>query len=345
MYPTLFTIGKLAIPSYTVLLDLGLILGLVLTYFEGKRVLGSAEKALDLGLWTVIGGIIGGRIGYVVANWSTFSTNLVSIVRLWEGGLAFHGAFLGGLVVILVFALLQRRGEGRASFGKLADVVVPGFAVGLTFGWLACLMGGCSYGIPGTGFLYLTLGPGQAAPTFATQIVGLAQAFILFVIFWFLRKRWPFAGAAFLMLCLLYFGGQLFLDFVRGDAAIYVAGWRLTQLIDLAVALLSAIGVVVLWFRARGRPVEALEEATVEGPVLALEGESLGGDSASSLEPESEVPSAPTGKESESSAPMAEEEGVESVPSAEEEAQGEGPALPAEEEGETQGEEPSASGK
>ena len=46
MYPTLFTIGNLSIPTYTVLLDLGLILGLVLTYFEGKRVLQSGETAL-----------------------------------------------------------------------------------------------------------------------------------------------------------------------------------------------------------------------------------------------------------------------------------------------------------
>lgn len=62
MYPTLFTIGQLNIPTYTVLLDLGLILGLVLTYFEGKRILKRGEVALDLGLWAVIGGILGGRM-------------------------------------------------------------------------------------------------------------------------------------------------------------------------------------------------------------------------------------------------------------------------------------------
>jgi hypothetical protein len=49
MHPTLFTIGKWSIPTYTVLLDLGLILGLVLTYFEGKRLLGKGETALELG--------------------------------------------------------------------------------------------------------------------------------------------------------------------------------------------------------------------------------------------------------------------------------------------------------
>ena len=68
MYPTLFTIGKMSIPTYTVLLDLGLILGLVITYFEGKRKLGSAEMALDLGLWTVIGGIVGGVLGHQVGG-------------------------------------------------------------------------------------------------------------------------------------------------------------------------------------------------------------------------------------------------------------------------------------
>ena len=87
MYPTLFTIGNLSIPTYTVLLDLGLILGLLLTYYEGKRQLDRGTLALDFGLWVVIGGILGGRIGYVLANWSVFSEDWASVIRIWEGGL------------------------------------------------------------------------------------------------------------------------------------------------------------------------------------------------------------------------------------------------------------------
>jgi phosphatidylglycerol:prolipoprotein diacylglycerol transferase len=267
MYPTLFTVGKVSIPTYTVLLDLGLILGLLLTYLEGKRVLGRAETALDLGLWTVIGGILGGRIGYVLANLSAFSENWVQVVQIWKGGLAFHGAFLGGLVVLGAFALLQRRSQTPASFWQLADVVTPGLALGLVFGWAACLMGGCSYGAVGRGLGTLVMPDlfGIEAPRYATQLFGLAFAAILFILFWLLRRRWPFGGAAFMMFCLLYFGWQFFLEFTRGDEAIYLGPFRLAQALDLAIALLAAIGLLVLWWRAvRAEPDETEDSVEAE---------------------------------------------------------------------------------
>jgi phosphatidylglycerol:prolipoprotein diacylglycerol transferase len=258
MYPTLFTIGNLNVPTYTVLLDLGLILGLVLTYFEGKRLLGNAETALDLGLWTIIGGIVGGRIGYVLANWNAFSENWGRAFRIWEGGLAFHGALLGGLLVLVAFWLLQRRREGAFSFGQLADVITPGLALGLVFGWAACLMGGCAYGILGLGLGYAVLPDiyGVTASRFATQAVGLVWALALFVAFWLARKRWPFPGAAFLMYILLYFGGQFFLEFTRGDEAIYLGPWRLAQVFDLVLAFAAAAALLFLWWQDRGRPEE-----------------------------------------------------------------------------------------
>jgi phosphatidylglycerol:prolipoprotein diacylglycerol transferase len=258
MAPTLFTIGNVNISSYTVLLDLGLILGLVLTYFEGKRRFGKGDTALDVGLWCIIGGIIGGRLGYVLANWSTFSEDWVRVVRIWEGGLAFHGAFLGGLFVMVVFSLLQRPGEGYISFWQLGDLVTPGLALGITAGWAACLLGGCAYGVLGEGLGYAILPDlyGVTAPRYATQVVGLAFALVLFVGFWLLRKRWPFAGASFLMYGLLYFAGQFFLEFTRGDEAIFVGPWRLAQALDLALALAAAVGLIVLWWQANRRALE-----------------------------------------------------------------------------------------
>jgi phosphatidylglycerol:prolipoprotein diacylglycerol transferase len=277
MHPILFTIGKLNIPTYTVLLDLGLILGLIVTYLEGKRRLKSGDTALDLALWAVIGGILGGRIGYVVANWSAFSEDWSRVVRLWEGGLSFHGAFLGGLLVILIFALFQRRGQEGVSFWQLADVVVPGLALGIIFGWAGCLMGGSAYGALGEGAGYAILPDlyGVEASRFATQAVGVGFALVLFVGFWLLRWRWPFNGASFLMYLLFYFTGQFFLEFTRGDEAIYLGAWRLAQMLDLGVILLVAAGLLFLWLRAR-RGVSEAEE--LEGsPAADIEPELAGG--------------------------------------------------------------------
>jgi phosphatidylglycerol:prolipoprotein diacylglycerol transferase len=279
MHPTLFTIGKLNVPAYTVLLDLGLILGLMLAYFEGRRLFKSGETALDLGLWVVIGGIVGGRIGYVVANWSVFGQELGRIVRIWEGGLSFHGAFLGGLAVLGIFALVQRRATPPLSFWQLGDTVTPGLALGIAFGWAACLMGGCSYGKMGEGFGYSILPDlyGVAAPRFATQAFGLGFALLLFLAFVLLREHWPFAGASFLMFNLFYFTGQFFLEFTRGDEAIYLGPWRLAQVLDLAIALVSAVGLMVLWWQANRRGTEAdMQEIGTEGEESQMEEQPYG---------------------------------------------------------------------
>ncbi len=266
MYPTLFTIGKVGIPTYTVLLDLGLILGLLLTYFEGKRQLSKPDLALDLGLWTVIGGIVGGRIGYVLTYLNTFRENWVQMFQIWKGGLTFLGAFVGGLVVLGVFALAQRRSKERISLWRLADVLVPGLALGIVFGWAACLMGGCAYGVEGQGLGYMVLPDiyGVEQMRFATQIVGLAQGGLLFVLVWLMRNRWPFSGASFLMYCLLYFGGQFFVEFVRGDEALYFGPFRMGQIIELVLVAASAAGLLILWWRSRG-PGEEVEEEAEEG--------------------------------------------------------------------------------
>lgn len=256
MHPILFTIGKYDISSYTVLLDLGLILGLVVAYLEGKRVLGNGEAALDAGLWTIVGGIVGGRIGFVLGNLEVFSENWARALRIWEGGLSFHGAFLGGLAALILVGYLQSRSAGQGFLTyllKLADALTVSLAVGLFFGWAACLLGGCAYGATGEGLGYAVLPDlyGVEASRFATQAVGAAFSLLLLVVFWLMRRRWPFPGAAFLMLLLLYFGGVFFLEFTRGDEAIYVSGWRLAQVVDLALAVLAGAGLLALWWTSR----------------------------------------------------------------------------------------------
>jgi prolipoprotein diacylglyceryltransferase len=159
---------------------------------------------------------------------------------------------------MVVFSVFHRRNEPSISFWKLGDVLLPGMALAITFGWAACLMGGCSYGAFGQGFGHMILPDlyGVEASRFATQIAGLAFALVLFISFWLLRGHWPFPGASFLMYVLLYFAGQFFLESTRGDEAIYLGPLRLAQILDLVIALAAAVGLIVLWQRARRGAIE-----------------------------------------------------------------------------------------
>jgi phosphatidylglycerol:prolipoprotein diacylglycerol transferase len=271
MYPTLFAIGRFSVSTYTVLLDLGILMGLLLAYTEGKRLLQDGESVLDLGLWAVVGGIVAGRAGFVLANWSVFAEDWMRALRIWEGGLSFHGALVGGLLVMAVFAGL-RQGEGRASIWRYADALTPGLALGIAFGWAACMMGGCAYGALGEGFGHAFLPDiyGVEAYRFATQAVGLAFSAVLFFGFWLVRDRWPFPGAAFLTYLLLYFAGHVFLEFTRGDEALYLGAWRLSQVVDLVLIFAAGAGLVALWWT--GPAVAEPEQAEPGDAPLAAPG-------------------------------------------------------------------------
>jgi len=175
-------------------------------------------------------------------------------VRIWEGGLSYQGAFLGGLLAMALYAGVYRHAAETVSLWTLGDVLTFGLAAGIVFGWAACLVGGCAYGAVGEGFGHLILPDlyGVEAPRFATQVAGLAYALLLLVSYWLLRRWWPFPGAAFLMYVLLYSGGMFLLAFTRGDEAVYLGPWRLDQWIDLLLVSLAAAGLLILWRQARG---------------------------------------------------------------------------------------------
>jgi phosphatidylglycerol:prolipoprotein diacylglycerol transferase len=239
-----------------VLLYLGFALGLLLIYFEGKRLLGRDDVALDLGLWIALGGFLGGRIGFVLANRAVFAEDWSQILRIWEGGLSFHGALLGGLLALLLYAGTHRRGNLPFSPWELADTLTLGLGVAIAFGWAACLMGACAYGMIGEGLGHMILPDlfGVEAPRFATQVVGLVYSLVLLVGFWLWRTRWPFHGASFLMYLLLYSSGMFMLASTRGDETVYLGPWRIGQWIDLLFAALSAGGLLILWWRRREAP-------------------------------------------------------------------------------------------
>ncbi len=252
MHPILFHIGHRAIYSYTVLLTLGLICGSGLVCWECRRMLGSPWLAIDAILLSLVGGTIGGRLGYVVQNHTYFVEKPWEALLFWRGGLAFWGAFPLGMAALAIYAAYK-----GSSFWLFADAAAPGLALGQAFGWLACLAHGCVYGRMDMGPICLDLPDiyGISAPRFPTQVMGIALSLIIFAILWLQRGHWPFRGFSFSVYILLGFGGQFLLDFTRGDEAFYVGPWRVSQFVDLGLVACAA-GLLGYRWRKRGRRFE-----------------------------------------------------------------------------------------
>jgi phosphatidylglycerol:prolipoprotein diacylglycerol transferase len=267
MHPILFRFGSTIIYTYTVLLDVGLVCGLAVACWEGKRRGIAPERLVDAALWAVVAGIAGGRVGYVLANQEYFAENLREVFYIWEGGLAFQGAFLAGWLALFLYSVYH-----KLPFLALADTAALGLALGQVFGWLGCLMSGCAYGLESHGATFLARLSldlpdiyGIYAPRVATQPLASALSLAVFILLWATRRRKPFdaaqdkpfdaaqdgpfdstqdkpfPGLAFTLYLLLYAGGLFLLEFTRGDEAIYWGPWRVSQWIYLAEAAFALV--------------------------------------------------------------------------------------------------------
>lgn len=138
--PVAISLGPIAIRWYALAYIGGIVLGWIYarSLLKNERLWGgpapiSLTQLDDFILWVTIGIIVGGRTGYVLFyNLPFFAQNPSAIFKLWEGGMSFHGGFLGCVVAVMWFA--RRNGISILSLGDVVTAVGP---IGLFLGRLA----------------------------------------------------------------------------------------------------------------------------------------------------------------------------------------------------------------
>ena len=142
--PIALQLGPLAIRWYA----LSYIVGFTLFIFLGRRrikqgnTIFTNEMLDDLLTWGVVGVILGGRIGYILFyNFSEYLSHPLNMLKIWEGGMSFHGGFLGVLVAVFCFA--KRR---KLRFWQVLDFVAPLVPTGLASGRIGNFINGELWG-------------------------------------------------------------------------------------------------------------------------------------------------------------------------------------------------------
>lgn len=127
---------------------LSYILGFILFTFLGRRRIAQGlsvftkESLDDFLTWGILGVILGGRLGYVLFyKFSDYLAHPLDIFKVWEGGMSFHGGFLG--VVIAIWLFSRKHGIG---FLKLMDTVAPLVPLGLASGRIGNFINGELWG-------------------------------------------------------------------------------------------------------------------------------------------------------------------------------------------------------
>ncbi len=127
--PILFQLVSLKIHWYGFLIAIGAVVSFLVVLSLAKKYQVKKDHIYDLTFYLIIIGLIGDRLYYVIYAWEYYSQNLLDIFKIWEGGLAIHGAMIAGLLVIYLFAK-----KYKYKFWFLTDLVVVALPLAMAFG-------------------------------------------------------------------------------------------------------------------------------------------------------------------------------------------------------------------
>jgi phosphatidylglycerol:prolipoprotein diacylglycerol transferase len=246
MGPIIFQIGPLSIRWYGVLIMAGVVLGLVLAGREAKRQAVSIELVYDLFFYILVSAIVGARLYYVIFSWDLYRNNLKEIFAFWHGGLAIHGAVVGGIVSALIYTRLK-----GLSFWSVGDICAPSLILGQAIGRWGNYFNQEAFGrptnLPWGIFIDEAHRPLQYVqqthfhPTFLYESLWNFCVFLLLL--WLRRRRGVVTGDVFLAYLVLYSLGRFWIEGFRTDSLMF-AGFRVAQIVSLLLIVFASIALI-----------------------------------------------------------------------------------------------------
>lgn len=267
--------GPLPIRWYGFLIASAVLIGVSLSSYLAKRRGVNPDLISDLSIWLVIAAIPCARLYYVAFEWDKYAQNPAELFAIWHGGIAIHGAILGGLVASLVFARLN-----RVSFWQLADLVAPSLILGQAIGRWGNFFNSEAFGRPTDLPWKLYIPPVQRPvgytqfdyfhPTFLYESLWNLGIFALLITLFFrgLKAKPPLkVGTLFLIYLIAYSLGRFWIEGLRTDS-LMLGPLRMAQMVSLTGIAIGSLGLVWLYVWNRPLPDVVSEiPSTIESPV------------------------------------------------------------------------------
>jgi len=253
--PVALDLGMLQIRWYGISYVCGILLAWYLLRYRAlkePRLGWTAVQVSDLIYYGALGVIIGGRLGSVIFyNLPYYLENPLDVIKVWQGGMSFHGGLIGVLVAMWLYSHRINR-----FFFDTADFLAPVVPVGLFFGRIANFINAELWGAPST-LPWAMIFPDPRAggiPRHPSQLYeALLEGVLLFGILWFYsgRQRPKMAVSGVFLLGYGIFRSSV--EFVRQpDENIgYLAGNWLTmgQVLSLPMIIVGAILLCLAYYR------------------------------------------------------------------------------------------------
>ena len=241
--PVGFSIGSFEIRFYGLIIALGLILAVCYALHRKEEFGISEDDLLDGVLWIAPFAIICARLYYCAFEWERYADDPISILYIWEGGIAIYGAVIGAAIGILIHCKLIKKISVLATL----DLVSMGFLIGQILGRWGNFFNREAHGGVTDSFLRMGLispytGTGEYYhPTFLYESLWNLVGFILIAL---LSKKRKYDGQVALMYVAWYGLGRAFIEGLRTDS-LWWGSFRVSQVLA-AVSCLAAVALLLV---------------------------------------------------------------------------------------------------
>ena len=266
--PRGFSIGPLNIHFYGLVIACGLILAVLYACRRSREAGLTEDSLLDGVLWITPFSILCARAYYCVFSWPMYRNNPISVLYIWEGGLAIYGAVLGAAVGVIIFCKIK-----KCSLPALLDLVSLGFLIGQCIGRWGNFFNREAFGaatdaVTRMGLYNTVTGATEYYhPTFLYESVWNLIGFLLLH---FLSKKKQYDGQIALGYCAWYGLGRAFIEGLRMDS-LYWGSFRVSQLLAAASCVAAVTVLLVEAFRPHDPARLAVNRAAVQAAEAAEE--------------------------------------------------------------------------
>jgi phosphatidylglycerol:prolipoprotein diacylglycerol transferase len=267
--PIVFQLGPISLRWYGLLIAAAVLIGLALATRLGRERQIAAPLISDLLPVMVVSSVLGARLYYVLLEWRHYRQNWQEALAVWHGGIAIHGALLGGLIGTILFCRWRRQ-----PLWPLLDVLVPALALGQAIGRWGNFFNSEAFGLP-TNLPWKLMIPLENRPagfiTYSTfhptflyeSLWNLGVcALLLFLFFQGVRRKLSLPpGALSCIYLMAYSSGRVWIEGLRMDPLCLGAeppfctgGLRMAQLVSLILIALGGLGLWRLYGQHQSLP-------------------------------------------------------------------------------------------
>ena len=212
------------------------------------------DNILDFIFVAVPAAVICARLYYCIFEWESYKNDPISILYIWEGGIAIYGAVIGSTIAAILFCKVK-----KVPLLPLMDIGALGLLIGQMIGRWGNFINREAHGAVTDSFLKMGLVTGGEVvyyhPTFLYESLWNLVGFVLLH---FVSKKRKFDGQVFLGYVIWYGLGRAWIEGLRTDSLyLFGTGIRVSQLLA-AVSAIAAIGVMIYVLKVKKPSAENL---------------------------------------------------------------------------------------